>query len=79
MSMYAAVLTDEEMRNVSAYLEKQKPSVGVAKNKDSIELGQKIYRGGVASKAVPACAACHGPNGAGMPAQYPRIGGQWSD
>jgi len=42
-------------------------------------LGQKIYRGGIADKQVPACAGCHSPNGAGIPAQYPRIGGQHAD
>jgi cytochrome c553 len=42
-------------------------------------LGQSIYRGGIAGKSVPACAGCHGPNGAGIPVQYPRIGGQWAE
>ena len=41
--------------------------------------GEKIYRGGIAERNVPACAGCHGPAGAGIPAQYPRIGGQHSD
>jgi cytochrome c553 len=49
------------------------------KNKESIELGKSIYRGGIAAKNVPACAACHGPAGAGIPVQYPRIGGQWAE
>ena len=51
----------------------------VVKNKDTVELGQKIWRGGIAERNVPACAGCHGPNGAGIPAQYPRLGGQHSD
>jgi cytochrome c553 len=42
-------------------------------------LGQSIYRGGIASKGVQACAGCHSPNGAGMPSQYPRQGGQWAE
>jgi cbb3-type cytochrome c oxidase subunit III len=79
MSGFAALLTDEDMVNVAAYVEKQTPGLGTAKNKASIELGQKIYRGGIAAKSVPACAGCHGPNGAGMPAQYPRISGQWAE
>ena len=58
---------------------KQPVSQGVAQNKNTIELGQSIYRGGIAAKGVPACAACHSPNGAGIPAQYPRLGGQWAD
>ena len=42
-------------------------------------MGQKIWRGGIADKGVPACAACHGPNGAGIPVQYPRLAGQWGE
>ena len=42
-------------------------------------MGQKLFRGGVASKGLPACAGCHGPAGAGIPAQYPRIAGQFAD
>ncbi len=72
-------LADADMKNIAAYLEKQKHKGGTARNKDSIELGRNIYRGGIASKNVPACAACHGPAGAGIPVQYPRIGGQWTE
>ncbi len=61
------------------YLAKQPISQGVAQNKNTIELGQSIYRGGIAAKGVPACAACHSPTGAGIPAQYPLLGGQWAD
>jgi len=75
----AMPLTDQDMANIGAYLAKQTPSQGVAQNKDTIELGQSIYRGGIASKGVPACAACHSPNGAGIPAQYPLLSGQWAD
>lgn len=75
----AATLTEQDMLNISAYLVKQEPSFGVAQDKASIELGQSIYRGGIASKGVPACAACHSPNGAGIPAQYPRLSGQWAE
>ncbi|ABP33307.1 c-type cytochrome [Polynucleobacter asymbioticus] len=75
----AATLTEQDMINISSFLVKQPASQGVAQNKDTIELGQSIYRGGIASKAVPACAACHSPNGAGLPSQYPRLGGQWAD
>ncbi len=79
MQGMVATLTEQDMNNISAYLVKQTPSLGVATNKDMIELGQSIYRGGIAAKGVPACAACHSPNGAGIPAQYPRMGGQWAE
>ncbi|MFM2343987.1 MAG: hypothetical protein RLZZ210_596 [Pseudomonadota bacterium] len=79
MSPYAASMSEQEMKDVSAYLAQQKIKIGSTKTTQGMELGQKIYRAGIASKAVPACAACHGPAGAGIPAQYARIGGQWSD
>ena len=75
----AATMTEQDMNNIAAYLSKQAPSLGVAQNKDTIELGQSIYRGGIAAKGVPACAACHSPTGAGIPSQYPRLGGQWAE
>jgi len=75
----AATLTDQDMQNIAAYLVKQPASQGVAQNKETIELGQSIYRGGIAAKGVPACAACHSPTGAGIPSQYPRVGGQWAE
>lgn len=76
MTSIAKGMTEEDIQNVIAYLAKQKPSPGAAKNKDTVELGKKIYRGGIAEKNVPACAACHSANGAGLPAQYPRLAGQ---
>ena len=75
----AATLTEQDMQNIAAYLVKQPVSLGVAQDKATIELGQSIYRGGIAAKGVPACAACHSPTGAGIPSQYPRLGGQWAD
>ena len=75
----AATLTEQDMNNIAAFLVKQEPSLGVAQNKDTIELGQSIYRGGIAAKGVPACAACHSPTGAGIPSQYPLLSGQWSE
>lgn len=80
MSLYAGALSDQDMKDIGAYIAKQpawKP--GSAKNKDTIELGQKLYRGGDAKRGVAACAGCHGPTGAGVPAQYPRIGGQFAE
>ncbi|MBB5271858.1 c-type cytochrome [Quisquiliibacterium transsilvanicum] len=79
MAGFAAGLSDEDMRNVSAYLSKQALKPAAAANKDIVELGQKIYRGGIAAKNVPACAGCHSPNGAGIPSQYPRLAGQYAE
>lgn len=79
MAGFAGTLSPEDMANLGAYYGQQKPKGGAAKLKDSLELGQKIYRGGIAEKNVPACAGCHSPNGAGIPAQYPRLSGQHAD
>lgn len=76
MTSIAKAMTEEDMQNVIAYLAKQKPAPGAAKNKETVEIGKKIYRGGIAEKSVPACAACHSANGAGIPAQFPRLAGQ---
>ncbi|WP_373976695.1 cytochrome c [Chitinibacter sp. SCUT-21] len=72
----ATPLSDADMANVAAYYSKQTPKAKGASNKELIEAGKKIYRGGIASKHVPACMACHGPAGAGIPGQYPRLSSQ---
>jgi len=79
MQGMAATLSEEDIRNVSAFYASKTAKPGFAKNKDTVALGQKIWRGGIAERNVPACAGCHSPTGAGMPAQYPRIGGQHGD
>jgi len=79
MSGMAAALTPEDMKNVAAFYESKAAKPGFSKSKDTVALGEKIYRGGIAAKQVPACAGCHSPTGAGIPAQYPRIGGQHTD
>ena len=79
MAGFAAALSDSDMKNVAAYYAAQQYKPSTAKNKDTVELAQKIWRGGIAEKNVPACAACHAPNGAGIPAQYPRLGGQFAE
>ncbi|MES2264061.1 MAG: c-type cytochrome [Pseudomonadota bacterium] len=79
MTTYAKMLTEDEKKNISAYLSNQAAKPGAAKNKDTVELGKKIYRGGIAEKHVPACASCHGPAGGGIPATYPRLAGQHQD
>lgn len=79
MAGMAAMLSDEDMRNVAAFYASKRAKPGFAKNKDTVALGEKIYRGGVADRSIPACAACHGPSGAGIPSQYPRLGGQHGD
>jgi cytochrome c553 len=76
MKGFAAAMSDEDMRNISFWLASQKGTPGFAQNKDTIRLGERIYRGGIADRQIAACAGCHSPNGAGIPAQYPRLAGQ---
>lgn len=76
MGGMVASLTPEDMRNLGAYYATQAPGTGVARNTETVELGQQIFRGGIASQGIPACSGCHGATGAGMPALYPRLAGQ---
>ena len=79
MQGFAAQLTEQDMKNIAAYVGKQQEKPGYAKDKDLVSLGEKIYRGGAQNRELPACAGCHSPNGAGIPAQYPRLSGQHAD
>jgi cytochrome c553 len=79
MKGFASTLSDDDMKNVAAFYASKSAKPGVAKNKDTLLLGEKIYRGGIADRRIPACAGCHSPSGAGIPAQYPRLGGQHGD
>jgi cytochrome c553 len=80
MSAMAGPLTSDDMLNLAAYLSQQKlTEPATATNPKLVEQGQKIWRGGIPERNVPACAGCHSPNGAGIPAHYPRLGGQYPD
>lgn len=78
MAAFAASLTEADMHNLAAFYAAKPLKPSAARDKDSVERGQAIYRSGIASKGVPACAGCHGPRGEGMPAQYPVLHGQYS-
>jgi cytochrome c553 len=78
MAGMVANLSDEDMRNVAAYYASQKLKPETAKSKELAARGQKLYRGGNLANGVAACAGCHGPDGAGIPGQYPRLSGQFA-
>src|SRR5258708_2129747 len=79
MGGMVAGLSTEEMRDVASYYATRQAKPGAVKNRDAFALGRKIWRGGDLTKALPACAGCHGARGAGLPAQYPRLAGQYAE
>lgn len=79
MNGMIAPYSDEQMKDLAAWFATQKQSGGEVKNRETLALGQKLWRAGDASKGLPACAACHGPTGSGIPAQYPRLAGQFAE
>ena len=79
MAGMVANLSADDMRHLGAYFEAQKPRPRAARDAELVKLGQAIYRGGILAKGVAACSACHGPSGAGVPAQFPRLAGQFSE
>jgi cytochrome c553 len=79
MSGMAAGLSDAEMKELAAYFAAKPVALAKAKSNGVGSVGEKIYRAGNAATNVPACAACHSPNGAGLPKQFPRLSGQHAD
>jgi cytochrome c553 len=79
MAGMVASLSDSDMRNVAAYFASQKLRPAAASSKELAAQGQKLWRGGNAANGVPACAGCHGPDGAGIPTQFPRLAGQFAE
>lgn len=79
MAGMAAALSEVDVKNVAYWLSSKQAVPGAAKDKDLVALGERIFRGGIADRQVAACAGCHSPNGAGIPAQYPRLSGQHAD
>lgn len=79
MQGMAAALKPEEMKALGLYFAQQKPKGLAAKDAALVTAGQKLYRGGDTAAGIPACAACHAPNGAGVPKNYPRLAGQYAD
>ena len=79
MSGMAAALSDADMAALATYFSSQQVRPSSAKSNGKGSLGEKIYKGGIAANGVPACASCHGANGAGIPSQFPRMGGQYAE
>ncbi len=79
MKGFASALSDDDMRNIAYWVSAKPAKAGFASDKTLVMLGERIYRGGIADRQVAACAGCHSPNGAGIPAQFPRLSGQHAD
>ena len=78
MQQFAATLSEQDMRDIAAYYSGQ-TLIPKGADPSLVNLGQKIYRGGIPDRGIAACIACHGPTGRGNPlAGYPRINGQHS-
>lgn len=77
--MASTLATADDVRNVAYWVASKAAKPGTAKDKELVALGERIFRGGVADRQIAACAGCHSPNGAGIPAQYPRLKGQQTD
>jgi cytochrome c553 len=79
MKGFAATLSDTDMKALGVYFAAQKVRTVGTKDEKLAKSAERLYRAGDATRAVPACAGCHSPTGAGIPAQYPRIGGQHAE
>jgi cytochrome c553 len=80
MEAQVAAMEADDMRSLGVYYFAQKgKTAAIARDRKLAEQGAKIYRAGIADRKVPACAGCHGGAGAGIPANYPRLAGQWPD
>ena len=74
----AAALSDQDMQDLGAHFASQTPA-GLEADPSNYKLGEKLYRGGDPERKLPACIACHGPQGKGNgPARYPALRAQHS-
>lgn len=79
MGGMVAGLSEDDMKNLGVWFGAQKQKPSVAKDEKLVAVGQKLWRGGNLEKGIPACAGCHGATGSGLPAQYPRLSGQFPE
>lgn len=69
-------MSKQDLRDLAAYYASLEARVGQAAD-ERLDLGERIYRGGLAEKGVAACSACHSPTGSGNAlAGFPRLSGQ---
>lgn len=79
MQPIANALSTTQMNDVADYyasLPAWKPGPGPAPNTAQTARGAQLAQHGNWDKGMPACFACHGENGAGIPPHFPSIAGQ---
>ena len=76
MSVQTATLSEQAITSLAYYFSQQQPKAGAAKDANLAQVGKQLYHGGNSTRGTPACAACHNPNGVGIPIQFPRLAGQ---
>lgn len=79
MKGFSATLSDADMRALGVYYASMKGRPIGTKDEKLAKTAEKLYRAGDAARGIPACAGCHSPSGAGIPALYPRVGGQHAE
>jgi cytochrome c553 len=76
MTPMAVALTEGDMQDLGAHFAQQTPA-GLEADPSNWTAGEKLYRGGDKERGIPACIACHGPQGRGNgPAKYPALRAQ---
>ena len=79
MAGMTSTLSREDMQGLAQYFSQQKQKPSSATNRKLVITGQNLWRKGDFERGIPACAGCHGPSGAGVPNQYPRLSGQYAE
>lgn len=79
MNGMAMTIAEEDIKHVAAWFASQAMKPSAAKDEKLVAAGQKLWRAGDLARGIPACAGCHGAAGAGLPAQFPRLAGQYAD
>ena len=79
MKGFATTLSDADMKSLGVYYSSMKGRPIGTKDEQLAKSAERLYRAGDAARGLPACAGCHSPSGAGIPALYPRVGGQHAE
>ena len=79
MAGMTSTLSVDDMKGLALYFSQQKRKPASATDEKLVAAGQSLWRKGDFDKGIPACSGCHGPTGAGVPAQYPRLAGQYAE